>query len=130
MISASVQRLLDLADESHQTAKNIMDAGSARFSAAQSYYTMFYLVEALLLSKGLTFSSHSAVVAAYGKEFSKTGLLDPKFHRRIIVTQKRREVGHYGDENEGVTDEEAGESFQWAEEFIQAVKEYLGSQSS
>ena len=125
MISVSIQRLLDLADESHQVAKNIMDAGSPRFSVAQTYYTMFYLVEELLLSKGLTFSSHSAVVAAYGKEFSRTGLLDPKFHRRIIVTQKRREVGHYGDENEEVTDEEARESFQWADEFMLAVKEYL-----
>jgi uncharacterized protein (UPF0332 family) len=119
MISSSIQRLLDLAQESHHTAKTIIDAGSARFSAAQSYYTMFYLVEALLLSNGLTFSSHSAVVAAYGKVF----------HRRIIIMQKRREVGHYGDENEEITNEEAKESFQWAEEFMQAVKEYLASQS-
>lgn len=125
MISASIQRLLDLAHESHQAAKVMIDGGFVRFSAAQSYYTMFYLTEALLLSKGLTFSSHSAVVAAYGKEFSKPGLLDPKFHHYIIVTQKRREVGHYGDEHEEVTDGEARESFQWAEEFMQAVKDYL-----
>jgi uncharacterized protein (UPF0332 family) len=126
MISTSIQRLLALAKESHETAQTILDAGSARFSVAQSYYTMFYLVEALLLSKGLTFSSHSAVVAAYGKEFARTKLLDPSFHRRIIVTQKRREVGHYGDENEEVTEEEARESFQWADEFMQAVKGYFG----
>ncbi len=127
MISPSIQRLLDLADESHQAASVILNAGSARFSVAQSYYTMFYLMEALLLSKGLTFSSHSAVIAAYGKEFSKTGLLDPKFHHCIILAQKRREVGHYGNDNEEVTDEEARESLQWAEEFMQAVKGYLGS---
>jgi len=126
MISPAIQRLLDLAHESHQAAKVMIDGGFVRFSAAQSYYTMFYLTEALLLSKGLTFSSHSAVVAAYGKEFSKPGLLDPKFHHYIIVTQKRREVGHYGDENEEVTDGEARESFQWAGEFMQAVKSYFG----
>jgi len=125
MTSPAIQRLLDLADESHQAAKVMIDGGFARFSAAQSYYTMFYLVEALLLSKGLTFSSHSAVIAAYGKEFSKTRLLDPKFHHYIILTQKRREVGHYGDEGEEVTDEEARESFQWAGEFMEAVKAYL-----
>jgi len=127
MISSAIQRLLDLADESHQAAKVMIDGSFIRFSAAQSYYTMFYLVEALLLSKGLTFSSHSAVVAAYGKEFAKTGLLDPKFHHCIIVTQKRREVGHYGEENEEVTVEEALESFQWAEEFLQVVKQYFGA---
>jgi len=127
MITPEIQYLLNLAEESHQAAKNIIDMGSARFSAAQSYYTTFYLVEALLLSKGLAFSSHSAVITAYGKEFSKTGLLDSKFHRRIIVAQKRRVVGYYGDENEIVTVEEARESYQWAEEFMQAVKGYLGS---
>lgn len=126
MISPSVQRLLDLAAESHEAAKVMINAGFIRFSAAQTYYTMFYLIEALLLTKDLSFSSHSRVVAAFGKEFSKTGLIDPKYHHYIIVTQKRREIGHYGEEGEEVTEEEARESFQWAAEFTEAVKAYLG----
>ncbi len=64
-------------------------------------------------------------MAAYGREFAKTSILDPKFHRRMIIAERRRETGHYGEES-GVTDEEALEFFEWAEEFIQAVKEYLG----
>ena len=125
MIQPEVQYLLDLADESHEAAKALIDRKFIRFSAAQSYYTIFYLAQAVLFSKGFTFSSHSAVVAAYGKEFAKTGLLNPKFHRYIIDAQQRRQTGHYGDEGEEVTEEEAIESFQWAQEFIQAVKEYL-----
>ena len=125
MISSEIQHYLNLADESHEVAKVLIDMGHARFSAAQSYYTIFYLAEAVLLSKGLAFSSHSAVVAAYGKEFAKTGFLDPKFHRYIIDAQERREVGHYGDEGEEVTDQEARESFQWAGEFMEAAKAYL-----
>ena len=82
------------------------------------------MTEALLHSKGLQFSSHSAVMAAFGKEFAKTRILDPKFHKYMIIAERRRETGHYGDEI-GVTSEEAGESFEWAEEFMQAVKEYL-----
>ena len=85
---------------------------------------MFYLTEALLLSKGLKFSSHSAVIAAYGKEFSKTKLFDSKFHHYIITAEERREDGHYG-ASENVSDEDALESFQWAGEFMQSVKEYL-----
>lgn len=125
MISAEVQHLLKLADESHDVAKALIDMGHPRFSAAQSYYTIFYLAQALLLTKGLTFSKHSAVVAAFGKEFAKTNLLDSKFHRYIIQSQKLRQTGHYGDEGEEVTIAQATESFQWAGEFIQAVKEYL-----
>ena len=125
MISSEIQHLLDLADESHAAAKVMIDKGFARFSAAQSYYTIFYLAQAMLLTKGLTFSKHSAVVAAYGKEFARTHLLDPKFHRYIIDAQERRQVGHYGGEHEGVTEEQALESFQWAGEFMEAVKSYL-----
>ena len=127
MISAEVQHLLKLADESHAVAKVLIDTGHARFSAAQSYYTIFYLAQTLLLTKGLTFSKHSAVVAAYGKEFAKTNVLDPKFHRYIIQAQKLRQTGHYGEEGEEVTEEQALESFQWAQEFIQAVKDHLGA---
>ena len=127
MITQEIQYLLNLADESHQVAKVLLDKGFIRFSAAQSYYTIFYLAQAMLLSKGLTFSKHSAVVASYGKEFARTGLLDPKFHRYIIDAQIVREAGHYGEEHEAVTEEQALKSFQWAEEFTQAVKGYLGS---
>jgi len=125
MITPEIQRMLSYADESHEAAKVLISNHFIGFSAAQSYYTMFYLTEALLLSKGLKFSSHSAVIAAYGKEFSKTGLLDQKFHHRLIEAEERREDGHYG-AGENISDEDALESFQWAEEFIQATKDYFG----
>jgi uncharacterized protein (UPF0332 family) len=124
MIKPEIQSLLNKAADSHGAAEVLIEKGFIGFSIAQSYYTMFYLVEALLLAKGLTFSSHSAIIAAYGKEFAKTGLLDPKFHRNLIVAQKRRETGHYGAESE-ITNEQALESYQWAEEFMQVVKTYL-----
>lgn len=81
MITTEMKHLLEKANDSHAAAKVLIDKGFIGFSAAQSYYTIFYLVEALLLSKGLRFSSHSALIASYGKEFAKTRILDPKFHR-------------------------------------------------
>ena len=111
MITSEVKVLIDRADESHQAAKLLLDKGFSNFSAAQSYYTMFYLAEALLYSKGLEFSSHSAVIAAYGKEFAKTEKLKPEFHRRLIIVERRRAIGHYGEEN-SVSAEDALESFQ------------------
>lgn len=125
MISNEVQQLVSKAEESHAVAKLLIEKGYIGFSAAQSYYTIFYLTEALLLSKGLRFSSHSALVASYGKEFAKSGLLDPKFHRYIVVAQKRRETGHYNAEPV-ITEGQAEESYQWAGEFMEAVKAYFG----
>lgn len=124
MSRKEIELLLEKADDSHAAAKLLIDRGFIGFSAAQSYYTIFYLVEALLLSKGLKFSSHSALIASYGKEFAKTGLLDPKFHRYLVVAQKRRETGHY-DAEPVITEEQALESFQWAEEFREAATAYL-----
>jgi uncharacterized protein (UPF0332 family) len=125
MITSEIQHYLNLADESHEVARILMDGGHIRFSAAQSYYTFFYLAQAVLLTKGLTFSSHSAVLATYGREFAKTGVLDSKFHHFMITAKERREIGHYGDEKEELTREQALESLQWAEEFMQAVITYL-----
>lgn len=126
MITPQILSLIHRAEESHQAAKVLLEKGFPNYSAAQSYYTMFYLAEALLYSKDLQYSSHSAVMAAYGKEFAKTQILDPKFHRRMIIAERRRETGHYGEES-NVTKEEAQESFDWAGEFIHAVKVFLGA---
>ena len=125
MTESEIQHFINLAEESHDAAEGLIKLGHPRFSAAQSYYTLFYLAEAMLLTKEMIFSSHSAVVAAYGKEFAKTGLLDSKFHRYIIDSQERREIGHCGDQQEEVTNEQALESLKWANEFMQAVKTYL-----
>ena len=93
MTTKEIRLLLDKANDSHAAAKVLIDKGFVGFSAAQSYYTIFYLVEALLLSKGLRFSSHSALIASYGKEFAKTGVLDPKFHRYIVVAKNAVKQG-------------------------------------
>ena len=35
------------------------------FAVSRAYYTMFYMAEALLLGQGLSYSKHSAVLAAF-----------------------------------------------------------------
>jgi hypothetical protein len=85
---------------------------------------MFYLAEALLLSRGLAYSSHSAVIAAYGKEFARSKELSPKFHRNLIAAQDTRQIGDYGVEK-SVSDQDAEQIIVWAEEFYQATEEYL-----
>lgn len=42
---------------------------------------MFYVASALLTRKGRSFRKHSAVQAAFGEHFARTGELDPKYHR-------------------------------------------------
>ena len=68
---------------------------------------MFYLVEALLLRQGLFFSSHKAVIAAFGKHFIKTGKLKEDLHRGLIDAFGKRQIGDY--ESEVYTDRETAE---------------------
>jgi uncharacterized protein (UPF0332 family) len=35
------------------------------------------------------------VIASFGKEFAKTGLLNPKFHHYLTESQERRNIGDY-----------------------------------
>jgi len=126
MTSPEIKHLIQGAEESHQAARVLLDEGFARFSTTWSCNAIFCLAQAMLLSKGLSFSRRSAVTAAYGREFAKTGLLDSKFHRYIIDARQRRQTAYYS-VSENISDEDALESFEWAGEFIQAVKEYFGA---
>ncbi|ACK66173.1 conserved hypothetical protein [Rippkaea orientalis PCC 8801] len=57
---------------------------------------MFYAIESLLLEKILSFSSHAAVISAFGREFVKTEIIPQEFHRLLINAQDLRNTGDYG----------------------------------
>jgi len=46
-------------------------------AVSRAYYAMFYCAEALLDAEGLSFSSHAAVLSAFGQRFAKTGRVPP-----------------------------------------------------
>ena len=85
---------------------------------------MFYTAEALLLSKGLSFSSHSAVIANYGKEFSKSKEIDPRYHKQLIAVQDLRTQGDYSF-GIGVSEVSLEQALQWAADFLQVATAFL-----
>ncbi len=117
------------ARESLSAAELLLQQGYIDIAASRAYYAMFYIAEALLFSKGLAFSSHSAVIAAYGKEFAKTGLLKPEHHRHMQDAFEAREVGDYGTERR-VSREKAAQIIEWGEVFVQEAEIYLKQSGS
>jgi len=81
---------------------------------------MFYVAEALLAHIEQSYSSHSAVIAAFGREYAKRDKVDIKFHRWLIAAQNFRNVGDYGVEAH-VSQEQARSVCEWADEFIHAA---------
>lgn len=123
-MNPEVTALLEKAKRSQKVAAKLFKDGDVDFAASRAYYSLFYTAEALLLSRDLSFSSHSAVIANFGKEFAKTGTLSSKFHHYLMESQDRRNIGDYSVLAE-VTKEEVREMLVWAKEFIKAAENYL-----
>ena len=90
------RKLLDKADQAIKAAETLLKAGNVDFAAGRAYYAMFFIAEALLLEKGLSYSKHSAVHASFGKTFAKEGIIDKKFHRWLLDAFDQRIIGDYG----------------------------------
>ena len=65
--------LLKKAEASLKAASLLQTGEFYDFAASRAYYSMFHVAEALLLDEGLTYSKHSAVIAAFGERLVKTG---------------------------------------------------------
>ncbi len=52
-------------------ARSLLDDEYYEYAIARAYYAMFYLAQALLLGKGLTFSKHGSTLGAFGLHFIK-----------------------------------------------------------
>ena len=100
--------------------------GYLDFAASRLYYAMFYAAEALLLDRELSFSSHSAVIAAFGKEFAKSRVLDPDLHRYLLDAQDLRNFGDYGI-GPGVKEVQVQRMARWAQAFLTAAEDILFS---
>lgn len=121
-------KLLKMAEESIGAAKLLLDNDYQGFAASRAYYAMFSAAEALLLSKELSFSKHSAVIAAFGKQFVKSGMVSPELHRFILTAQTHRHAGDYGGERR-VSRKQAEADIKNAEEFLRAVLALLAPQA-
>lgn len=118
------RHLLEKAERAIQAADVLLTASGPEFAAGRAYYAMFYTAEALLHERDQTFSKHGALHAAYGKEFSKTGLLDPKFHRWLINAFDLRLQEDY-DAETLVSGKRVEEMLEQARTFLAAAREFL-----
>lgn len=64
-------------------------------AVSRAYYAVFHGISALLLSKGLVYSSHSQVIGAFNREFIKTGILPADFSKKVQNLFDYRQTGDY-----------------------------------
>jgi len=124
MTSAQLN-LLAKARQSLSAAKLMLDGEYPGYAASRAYYTMFYIAEAFLEDKGLSFSK-SGVISAFDRKFARTGRVPVKFHQYLIRVQELRNAGDYG-ELDAVTSDRAAESIAQAEEFLELAQNAIGT---
>ena len=120
------QFLLTKAEESVQAAQLLADHQLYDFSVSRSYYAMFYVAQIFLLSRDLSFSSHAAVISAFGREFVKSGEVPKDLHRCLIDAAKARTDGDHSTEIR-LSQDDAIVQLQHAQVFLDIARQSLRS---
>jgi uncharacterized protein (UPF0332 family) len=128
-MNQQIPALLQKSSDSLQAARLLHREGYHDFAASRAYYAMFYLAQAFLLTKDLSFSSHAAVIAAFGREFAKTDIVEKKFHRYLLDSEDLRHSSDYG-VGISIMPEQAETVLAWANEFLDMANSALGGQGS
>lgn len=95
-MSPQLAPIVEKGRRSLSAAQSLIDRGDFDFAASRAYYAMFYLAQAALLSKGMAFSKHSAVIAVFGQHLVKPGQLPIEMHEYLRTAFDERNVGDYG----------------------------------
>ena len=119
------RELLESARKSLSAARLLLDAGHFGYAASRAYYTMFYVAEAFLEGEGMSFSKHSAVIAAFGQHFARTGRVPREFHRFLSDAQELRFDGDYGPVN-AVSPDDAKQTLDRAGQFLELAERIIG----
>ena len=118
------RKLLEKAERSLSAAEVLAGAGDAELAAGRAYYAMLHTAQALLRQNDLRYRKHASVHGAYGKHFAKSGTLDPKFHRWMLVAFNQRIKGDY-DTDSGIDMATASRTIEQAREFLAAAPQHL-----
>jgi len=120
-----IKALILKAERSLRAGQSLFTQGDYDFAISRAYYAMFYCAQALLLTKKLKFSKHSAVISSFGQEFVKPGVLPEELHTYFMKAFRERQKGDYevvvfpsGAEAEDIIEE--------SQVFLEETKEYLG----
>lgn len=88
---------LERAKNTLSDAKKFMGEATLESTVNRIYYAMFYAVNALLITKGLSSSKHSGVRALFNKEIVKKGLIERQWGEFYSDMFDKRQKGDYKD---------------------------------
>ena len=121
-----LRTILEQAEGKLRAAGLLLDGGAWGDAASRAYYAAFHAVSAALLSKGLTFSSHSQVIGAFNKQFVHSQIFPNHFTTWLTRLYEDRQSGDY-DLTPGLTEAETRQDVEDARQIVDAVRRFLKS---
>lgn len=91
----SIRLYMEAARRSLAGAQYNFDGGFWSIATSRSYYACFYAASALLLTKDITRSKHSAVLAAFRQYFVKEGEIEAEYSDILGEAFDLRQVADY-----------------------------------
>jgi uncharacterized protein (UPF0332 family) len=119
-----VKSLFDRAERFIDSAEILLKCGDFESSVSRTYYAMFYSVEALLLTEGLSFSSHKGVISAFGQHFIKTGVFPREMGRELNLAFQKRQLGDY-EFSFVISEDEAAQILETGKRFVDTIRGHL-----
>ena len=116
--------IMKKADRSLVAAWRNFDAGDYDFASSRAYYAAFYAVQAVLVTKELSYSKHSAVISAFNHHFVKTGRFPKELGKLLARLFRQRQLGDYAFDL-AIPKEDAKKDLNAAEMLIKTIETYL-----
>jgi uncharacterized protein (UPF0332 family) len=119
-----IRDFIEKAEKFLITAEYALGIGDYDSCVSRCYYAMFFMAEAVLLTKGISASSHKGVISLFGEHFVKTGFFKRNLGKSLNDAYDKRLVGDYG-VGFTVTEDETKNLLETAKDFIRKLKKYL-----
>ena len=116
--------LKEKAERFLRTAELSLDDGDYDSCVSRCYYAMFFLAEALLLTKDITASTHKGVIALFGEHYITTGIIKKELGKSLRRAYDLRQKGDYST-SFMVKESEAKDILEQAKDFISTVEKHL-----
>ena len=119
-----ISSLLQRSKRYLKSAELLLNEGDYESSVSRTYYAMFFCAEAVLLTKGLSFSSHKKVLSEFGKHFVKTGVFPKEMSKELSRAFEKRQLGDY-EYTFVIKEDEAKDLLNSARRFVEMIETYL-----
>ena len=118
--------LIERAKRYLRSSQLLLKDGDSESSVSRTYYAMFYAAEAVLLTKGLSYSSHKGVISAFGEHFVKSGVFPREMGKELNRAFEKRQIGDY-EYTFVISRGDAEQMLHSGEEFVNTIASWLGT---